>query len=394
MILQPSLGLRRPQRVLHAYNQHRGGGGADNAARATIEATRRLGIEVDVYTRSSEDLPRTLAGRLEAGTSAIYSSRSVREFRARLDRFRPDVVHLHEVFPLVTPWILPECRKRGVPVVMTCVDYRLTCPIVTHLYQGELCSKCTGGNEHWALLRNCRKNITESITVTIYNAMSRQLGLFTGYVDRFLAPSEFTRRWLIAKGGLSADRVTTICPIVDIPERPSDPAQGGYVAFAGRLTPEKGLDVLIRAARRCPVPFWLSRDAAAFATVPIPDSMQVVVTKSRAELDAFYRGAKMLVFPSIWYETFGLVGAEAMAHGVPVVASRLGALESLVDDGVNGLLFERDNEVDLAERIMRLWNDPELARRLGASARQKAAAEWSEASHMKHLLQVYHELQP
>src|SRR6266496_1077721 len=123
-------------RVLHAYNQHRGGGGADNVARATIEISRRQGLEVQVFTRSSEDLPRNLLGRFRAGTSAIYAPGSVRNFAKLLDTFRPDVVHIHEIFPLVSPWILPLCTRRRVPVVMTCVDYRLTCPVVTHLYNG------------------------------------------------------------------------------------------------------------------------------------------------------------------------------------------------------------------------------------------------------------------
>jgi len=392
--LNGSSSPRRPRRILHAFNQHRGGGGADNAARATIEATRRLGIEVEVYTRSSEDLPKNLLGRIEAGVSAVYAPRSVRVFREILARFRPEIVHIHEVFPLVSPWILPECARAGVPVVMTCVDYRLTCPIVTHLHQGEICTKCTGGHEYWALLRNCRENVPESVTVTLYNMMVRGLGLFERNVARFIAPSEFTRHWLIEHGGLAPAKVVTVCPLVEVAPTPADPGKGTYAAFAGRFTPEKGVDTFLAAAELSGIPCKMSRSAEARVTLPIHPNVEVVVTHNRDELNAFYRNARMLVFPSIWFETFGLVGAESMGHGIPVVASRLGALECLVDDEVDGLHFHPGNAADLAGKMARLWNDPGLCRKLGAAAREKAKKQWQEDSHTRELLGLYAGLLP
>src|SRR5438128_4851324 len=124
-------------RILFAYNQHRGGGGSDNFARATIEICRQYGLEVEVFTRSSEDLPDNIAGRLKAATSAVYASDSVKGFVKLADSFKPDIVHIGEVFPLVSPWILPECSRRRIPAVMSCMDYRLTCPTVNHFWNGK-----------------------------------------------------------------------------------------------------------------------------------------------------------------------------------------------------------------------------------------------------------------
>jgi glycosyltransferase involved in cell wall biosynthesis len=376
-------------KVLHAYNQHRGGGGADNAARATIDVSRQRGLEVEVFTRSSHDLAPNLAGRLEAGLSAFYAPASVRKFTSLVASFRPDVVHIHEVFPLVSPWILPLCTERGIPVVMTCVDYRLTCPIVTHLYQGRICTRCTDGGEHWAVVRNCRDSVTESVTVALYNAMVRRRGLFSGHVSRFIAPSDFTRSWLIEHGAIAPERITTVSPVVELPETAVDPSRGGYVAYAGRFAPEKGIDVLLEAARLSKAPFRLSRDVRSLSAVPIPSEVEVVVTSHRAELDAFYRGARMLVFPSVWFETFGLVGAEAMSHGVPVVASRLGAMADLVEDGVDGLLFDPGDPRDLAAKVGRLWDDPALCRTLGRAGRLKAERLWTRDHHFDRTKAVY-----
>ena len=146
-------------RVLHAYTHHRGGGGAENSLQATVGVLRRNGVDVEIYCRSGEDHPRHLMGRLQAGLGALYSPSSVRRFSRVVDSFKPDIVHIHDLFPLISPWIAEECQKRGIPVVMTCVHYRLTCPIATHFRRGQVCTSCTGGREHWAVLHNCRGNL-------------------------------------------------------------------------------------------------------------------------------------------------------------------------------------------------------------------------------------------
>jgi glycosyltransferase involved in cell wall biosynthesis len=319
----------------------------------------------------------------------------VQQFAARLDGFRPDIVHIHEVFPLVSPWILPQCTRRSIPVVMTCVDYRLTCPVVTHIQGGSICTQCTGGREHRAFLNNCRGNIPESFIVAVYNFLARRLRLFSDHVSCFIAPSEFTRGWLIDHADLEPSRIRTISPVVEIPGTAADPATGEYVAFAGRFSPEKGIDTLLQAARLCSLPVRLCRSAHSLVRAAVHSDisgLEVVVTRNRAELDAFYRRARMLVLPSVWFETFGLVGAEAMSHGIPVIASRIGALGDLIEDGVDGLVFTPGNAGELAEKIRLLWNDPELCRRLGRAARTKAAALWSPECHMLKLERVYEDV--
>jgi glycosyltransferase involved in cell wall biosynthesis len=169
----------------------------------------------------------------------------------------------------------------------------------------------------------------------------------------------------------------------------ADPSAGTYVGCASRISPEKGMDTLVEAARLAGLPFSVSRNAASLVKAHMPADIPVVVTHDREELDAYYRGARMLVFPSHYFETFGLVGAEAMSHGVPVIAARVGALPELIDDGVNGMLFEPGDARDLARKVSRLWDDPELCRRLGQAARAKAASLWSPGSHFERTKAIY-----
>jgi glycosyltransferase involved in cell wall biosynthesis len=381
-------------RILHAYNRHRGGGGANNATQATIDLSREHGLEVEVYARSANDLSPGLRGRLQAGLAVVWGRESTREFVALLDSFRPEIVHIHELYPLISPWILPRCAERNIPVVMSCVDYRLTCPVVTHFraQDGELCTRCLRGHEYQAVFRNCRGSLPESLLAAWYVSRARTLGLYRNYVTRYIAPSNFARSWFVQHAGIDPTHIVTVPPAVRIPAEPSEARAGKYVAFAGRFAPEKGLGVFAAAARDCGVPFRMARNSGSLITTDVPKGPEVVITHSAADLDAFFRAARLVVVPSLWYETFGLVAAEAMSYGIPVVGSRLGAICDLIDDGVDGLLFEPGNAVDLAEKVMRLWNDAELARSIGVAARRKAASTWNPTRHLEGVLQVYRDV--
>ena len=380
-------------KILHVYNRHRGGGGGDDACDTTIRVSRENGLDIEVFARSSLDLPPGLRGKTRAFFGGVYARGAVREFTRRLEEFKPDVVHAHELFPLISPWVLPRCTAAGVPVVMTCYDFRLTCPVATHSCRGEVCHRCVGGREHWALLRNCRNSLPESLACALRSAVARKFGLFTEHVTRFIVLTEFSGRWLVEKMGIAEERIALNRCALWIPETGvDDPSQGTYVGFAGRFVPEKGVEVLVDAARNAGLPLRMAGDAPSHPAVRPDDDTSFVMTKTRDELAAFYRGARMIVVPSTWYETFALVPAEAMSHGLPVVASRIGSLQETVEDDVSGLLFEPGSAADLEEKITALWHDPDRCRRLGAAARRRICELCSEESHFNRLMQIYEEV--
>lgn len=376
-------------RVLHVYNSHRRGGGSDNAWAATIRLSRLADIEVEVLARSSTDIAPTLGGRIDAALSGIYSAGGAAETRRAIDRFRPDIVHTHELYPLWSPSVIRAASRIGVPVVHSCYDFRLSCPIATHFRGGAICRRCIGGREYAAILFNCRGSLSESLAYAARNAASRALGLFARHVSEYFVFSPFQQAWLTADVGVPADRVTVVPCLIETPDQPADPAAGAYIAYAGRFVPEKGVELLIEAARRTGLPVRLAGDAATHPAIRPGDPVQCVVTRSPAELAAFYRGARMLVVPSIWNETFCIVGAEAMSHAIPVVASRLGALQDLVEDGKTGLLFTPGDVQSLADQMLRLWHDPALARELGAAARAHVARSYGAGVHIARLKAGY-----
>lgn len=376
-------------KILHAFNRHRGGGGLDNAYDATIRIFTNPDVELKMFEKDSGDLPSGIGGKMNAFFSGIYARASVLEFDRLLSEFKPDVVHAHELFPLISPWILPRCVKAGVPIVYTFYDFRMTCPTATHFSHGEICHRCLGGREHWAVLRNCRSNYAESLAFALRSGVARRFGLLSSTVSQFIVLTKFSQDWLLKETEVSEDRINIIPCFIPLPETPTDPAAGEYIAFAARAVPEKGLSLLIEATRKTNLPLKIANKWGEFPAT-VPDGLiEYVSPQSPEELAEFYRAARIVVVPSMWYETFGIVAAEAMSHGVPVVATRIGALQDTVQDGITGLLFELNDVDDLTEKIVRLWNDKALLRALGAAAYECVREQYNEDIHFSLHMETY-----
>lgn len=379
-------------RIIHVFNRHRGGGGSDNDTAAIIELLRARGVEQEVLMYDSNDLGSGMGGRVKAFCGSIYSRRAVRRLAALIEDFKPDVVQAYELYPMISPWILPECQRHGVAVVMRCQDYRLSCPIGTHFSKEEICTRCVGGREHWAILKNCRDSLPESTAFALRSAVANHFRLFRDHVERFTAPTDFAAGWLVEHAGLPPERMTTIPCLVKMPEQiVSDPSRGTHVGFAARFVKEKGVDTLVEASRAASLPVVIALPEPAEFPIRESDNIKIIVTANRKELDDFYRGCRIFVMPSLWFESFGLVAAEAMSHGVPVISSRIGALAEVSRDGVTGFLCDPGDAGDLANRLRQMWDDPERCRSMGRAARRHIEQLTCPDSHFERLMSVYRE---
>lgn len=376
-------------KILHVFNRHRGGGGADNAWDATIALSRRRGLDIDIFERDSRSLSSGVAGQLSAFINGLYAPAALRSFAARLEQDRPDIVHTHELYPLLTPWLFEICTRLGIPIVHSCYDFRITCPIATHHDGAGVCTRCIDHGAHQALLRNCRDSLPESAAFALRHAVAGWRDFYRRHVSRFIVLTEFSRDWLHSQGGIPIDWISVNeCAIPASPD-PVDPAKGAYFAFAGRFVPEKGLDVLVEASRIAGLPIHVAGPRGSDPTPLIAKGVPVTITSGPASLAAIYRGARALVVPSLWFETLAIVAAEAMAHGVPVIASRIGALNDTVREGRTGLHFAPGDPADLARQMRRLWDDPALCRTLGAAAHADVVARFSEDAHFDRLVAAY-----
>jgi glycosyltransferase involved in cell wall biosynthesis len=343
--------------------------------------------------KSSRSIEKSLIKKIGAFWGGIYNIRSYYEMASLLRRDRPDVVHVHSVFPMFSPSVLVACRRAGIPVVMTVHSHILTCPNADHLYEGRICEECIGGHEYRCVLKNCRRNVFESSAYALRSSIARRFQLFHDNVTLFIALTNFGKTKLI-QADFSEEQIVVVPNATSVSRAtmPADPVDGECIAFAGRISPEKGVDTLLSAAEQIgQIPVKIAGGGPLVSRMKdrAPYNVQFVGILSQDRLLSFYRKSRFAVVPSVWYEPFGLVVVDAMALGLPVVASRIGGLPEIVEDGITGLLFEPGNAEDLANKLRFLWENPELCRQMGKAGREKVALQYSQNVYYKNLMEVY-----
>jgi glycosyltransferase involved in cell wall biosynthesis len=377
-------------RIGIVHNFYRCPGGEDTVVRNVCSLLAGHGHVVIPFFRHSEDIPTMPFGRTRAFFSGIYSFSSHKAMRALLAAHPLDTMNVHNLFPLISPSVLDACRRAGVPVVMTLHNYRLSCPHGIHMIDGHVCERCRGGREYWCLLRNCEGSVPKSLGYAVRSLAARALRLYADNITIYIVFTQFHRNRLVSEG-IASDRIAVI-PNMAVPEHTeaSHPL-GDYVAFAGRVSPEKGIATLLHAARKClDIPFRIagSYERMTRLVTEAPENVVFLGHLAGNELKEFYRCARMLVMPSVWFETFGMSLVEAMVWRKPTVVSRIGALTEIVDEWVTGLATEPGNAEELSDTIRYLWDRPNLCRQMGQAGREKALQEYSLQKHYERLMAV------
>ncbi|MFB3787130.1 MAG: glycosyltransferase family 4 protein [bacterium] len=378
-------------KVIQLHNLYAGPVSGENImVMRTAELLRRSGIDVELVTRDSNPLMHNPFRTALAFASGIYSFSAARAMRKRLRSAPPDLVHVHNIYPLFSPSVLRACRSAGIPVVMSCHNYRLLCPAGMQFRQGRICDLCLGGKEYWCVLKNCKGNLPQSLGYALRTFAHRKTRIIRNNVSLFLTPSYFLRDHLI-RHGFPAERMLVVPNMVAVPKKPVDSAAGGYIAFAGRFNPQKGVETLLSAIHRLQLPAHLAGDCMTMRrlTADASDQVKFLGPLDQAGMNALYQNARMVIVPSRAMETFGLTAVEAMSYGLPVIGSNIGGLPEVIDEGRTGYLVEPDNVEALAARIQELWNNPLLGRQLGLAGREKVLREYTEDMYLQRLLAAY-----
>lgn len=385
-------------KIVVVHNTYQQPGGEDIVFRNECELLRSAGHEVVEYQRSNHDASQYVSVRqLTLAKNTIWASDTRRNFRQLLLRERPDIVHVHNTFVMVSPSIYWACRDAQVPVVQTLHNYRLLCPGGTFFRDGKVCEECLGHGVWRGVRHSCYQGSSQATAVVAAMLTThRVLGTWSRLIEYFLAPTEFARRKFIA-GGLPADKILVKPNFVD-----PDPGKGhgdrNYALFVGRLSPEKGVRTLLAA--------W----ASAGNTGPLHI---VGDGPLRAELEEYARqrglsnvrflgrlgwkktmsvmqGARFLMFPSECYEgALPLTVVEAFACGTPVIASRHGAMQDLITDGITGLHFTPGDVMDLAHKAEYAWAHPGKLEAMSQQARRSYETTYTAARNYEMLLETY-----
>lgn len=378
-------------KVFLVNNRFRFSGGVETVVENSFNLLKQHGIDVSLIERDSRDLSKSLRGKFRAFGSGIYSHSAYKDFKALIKDQKPDVIHIHNLYPLFSPSILRACHQVKIPVVMSCHTFRLTCPQGQHYDGKNTCERCSGGHEYWCIFKNCRNNIFESMAYAIRNMVARKLRLFKDHVTVYIALSQFSKD-RIASAGFDEDRIFVLPNIAPVKNFTIDESEGQYAAYAGRLSPEKGVEHIIFAARQlADISVKIAGDGPIFSELAQKASINVkfVGRLDHKQMLKFYEGAKFLVFPSNWYEVCPMVILESLSCGLPVIASRIGGLPELVEDHKTGLLFEPGNSKDLARKMSILWENPKMCEKMGIAAIEKASKEYGQDLYYDRLMDIY-----
>jgi len=350
--------------------------------------------EIDFPELLRESSPRAA---LRVAARSIHNGEARKKIAALADKVRPDIAHFHTILAHLTASIIAPLRKRRVPIVWTLHDYRLICPNTSLLSKGELCERCLPNRFYEAILQRCKKDSLPASFIAMLTTLYDRLLRVPAHIDRFITPSDFLRLKLI-EGGFDPARIESIPNFVDLSDHAGLPEKD-YFCYVGRLSPEKGLDVLIRAMAkldegrllivgRGPEEDNLKRLAAELGTRRV----EFAGFQSGAELKRILAEAQFVVLPSRWYENLPFAIMEAFASSKPVVASRIGGIPEMVDDGVNGLLFPMGDVDTLAASLRRMLGDRRMREEMGRRGREKAERLYEREAHYARIEKIYREV--
>lgn len=384
--------LKSPKllRVLFIHNFYRYEGGEDVVFRREVEVLRRFGHSVEVLSLRSVDFIEDRA--FKQITRLVWSRDTYRELDRLISEFKPDVIHAHNTFPFVSPSVIWCAKRKGIPFVQTLHNFRLLCPQATLTYSGRYCDDCVGVLPWRAVVRKCYNNSSmQSLALSGMLSIHSLIGTYSSAVSGFIVLSDFARE-VFLRGGLPAEKVWVkgnfLCSqdvdFDQIKER------DGHMLYVGRLAVEKGIHVLIDALRGLP-------DALVKVVGDGPD-IQAMRSVTQAEClgqlnaSAVRRemlSASFLVIPSIASETFGMVAIEAMAHGLPIISSDIGALPEVIGRDGAGIFFRPGDSADLQKKIQWARENKSQLVQMGMIGRKRFLEHYSEIGHYRSVVEVY-----
>lgn len=384
-------------KILLVHNTYRQSGGEDVVFEQERHLLEQKGHEVVTYQRSNQEIDQfSPLERLALITSIISATDSKQEIAKILETFRPDLVHVHNTFMMISPSVYEACGEARVPVLQTLQNYRILCPKAQLFRDGKVCEECTEHSLIRSVWHGCyRSSRAASAAVAFMLKTHRERRTWTDAVTGYVVATEFARKKFIA-GGLPARKIYVKPNFLD-PDPGERVSPGHYALFVGRLSPEKGLSTLLAGWSRLSttIPLVIAGEG------PLRPALEAEVARKKLQQVTFrgqlsasetreaMKQAGFLVLPSLWFEGFPMVMVESLACGTPVLGSRLGAMEEIIADGRTGLHFTPGDSADLAQKAEWAWNHPVQLATMGREARRDYETLYTADTNYSHLMAIY-----
>jgi glycosyltransferase involved in cell wall biosynthesis len=380
--------------LIHNYYQSHAPSGEDIAFHEDERLLRSKGHKITLFTRHNDEINQfSSLSKLAFTYKVSWSRQSYTEIEQLIKRNKPDIAHIHNTFPLISPSIYYALHKYGIPIVQVIHNYRLFCASGIFYRKNKICEECLEHGDIRAIIHGCYRNSRiQTLPIVFMHQVHRWLKTWTKQVDMYIALTDFSRQKLIL-GGLPEERIA-IKPnfFSSIPE-PSHKHEN-YAVFLGRLTAEKGVRTLIKAWENLKdIPIKIIGDGVLkneviFAAKNNP-SIEFLGHIPNEQCLELLKHSMFMVMPSEWFEGFPMTIREALAYGKPVIASRMGAMAELINDGRTGLLFETGNSEDLISKVRWLVDHKDTAITMGKSARLEFESKYTAEKNYDILMEIY-----
>jgi glycosyltransferase involved in cell wall biosynthesis len=361
-------------------------------AEAEVALLRDAGHEVEFFTVHNKDITRWWQ-KAATAVLTVYNPWARSRFAAKLKSFRPDIVHVHNFFPQFSPSIFDACRAAGVPSVMTLHNFRILCPTAFLFHDERLREHSLRRSAFWTVRHGTyHGSPAGTFFVACMVDFHKWAGTWRNKVDRLIALTDFAKEKFV-EGGLEPTHIAVKGNALGDPLKGFFPAQAGRrgALYVGRLSQEKGISTLLSAWSQIDYPLTIVGDGPLRAQCEGAQSKYITYL-GPLDRDAVYaqmRKASFLVLPSVWYEMFPMTLLEAFANGIPVIASRLGGLASLLDEGVTGLAFAPGSPEDVRAQVRWAIENPGAMADMGVRGRAVYENLYSTEENLKKLMEIY-----
>ena len=388
-------------KIVAIHNFHRKGSasGDDQVFICETKLLEEHGNEVYRYTVSNDEFDRVgFSGKIQAVAGMIWSKKNYQAVQKMIVQKKPDIVHIHTFFPLLSPSIFYAAKRCHVPVVVTLHDTRFICPCATSLRGVELCNEC--GDGHY--LRMCKYGCfkgsrVQSLIVAGIFKYHRKRRTFYDQIDKYICLNDNQIK-LLEGIGFNKGKITKKYNFVtdvdaNIQAEKVEELPDRYVVFYGRIGEEKGIRVLMQVWEHLDIPLVVMGGG------PLEDEFKIWAEKKSNVYYLGYtehnkclcivRGAEFVVFPSIWYEGCSMVEIESMSLGKGLVATDLGFSEEAIKDGYNGYKFSLGNVSEFVYKIKTLWDNPQKCIDIGLNARNEYEKKYRPEGNYNELMKIY-----
>jgi glycosyltransferase involved in cell wall biosynthesis len=376
-------------KILIIYNRYQQHGGEDTVFETESSMLRNHGHDVIEFV---DDNHRAVSlNKAVLACRTIWSRESYRKIRELIQVTKPDIVHIHNTFFMISPSAYDACRAEKVPVIQTLHNYRMICPAAVLYRDGHVCEECVAKTYAYpAQIHRCyHHSFSQTSVIVMMNFLHHLFGTWNNKIDQYITLTSFGRN-KFQQGRFAVNKLI-VKPNFIYPDPGCDDIKEAYILFSGRHTKEKGIHTLLSAWDKLNLPLKMT-GAGPLTDEIIQRKNKNIDLKGSVSYDDLYilmRKARFQIFPSEWYEGFGLVIIEAFACGTPVITAKTGCAADLVTDHVTGLHFTPGDPQDLAEKVSWAWDHPEEMAVMGKNARREYEEKYTMEKNYDMLMQIY-----